>query len=150
MLGQTSLTTTCPVCAHSPVSSDLCKPNKALRTTLKAFLRTEEKKREKDRQAATLPSPTIPTTLEINTTPVDTAPHKKGAVSPHIEKIEPPRTPTAVDGNSDQPAVADAPRANDDGKSTADALAPFRAEAVTMVWALVTCTLEIVMLTFHG
>lgn len=43
----------CPVCAHTPLSSDLCKPNKALRTTLKAFLRTEEKKREKDRQSAT-------------------------------------------------------------------------------------------------
>jgi hypothetical protein len=41
------------VCAHTPISSDLCKPNKALRTTLKAFLRTEEKKREKERQSAT-------------------------------------------------------------------------------------------------
>ncbi|KAL3471963.1 hypothetical protein BJX99DRAFT_236488 [Aspergillus californicus] len=49
---QTSLPDTCPVCAHTPISSDLCKPNKALRTTLKAFLRTEEKKREKERQAA--------------------------------------------------------------------------------------------------
>jgi cell wall-associated NlpC family hydrolase len=48
--GQASLPDTCPVCAHTPISSDLCKPNKALRTTLKAFLRTEEKKREKERQ----------------------------------------------------------------------------------------------------
>lgn len=48
-----TLPDTCPVCAHTPLSSDLCKPNKALRTTLKAFLRTEEKKREKDRQSAT-------------------------------------------------------------------------------------------------
>ncbi|KAL4749205.1 hypothetical protein BDW72DRAFT_178831 [Aspergillus terricola var. indicus] len=47
---QASLPDTCPVCAHTPISSDLCKPNKALRTTLKAFLRTEEKKREKERQ----------------------------------------------------------------------------------------------------
>jgi hypothetical protein len=54
--GQTSLPDTCPVCAHTPISPDLCKPNKALRTTLKAFLRTEEKKREKERQAA-LPAP---------------------------------------------------------------------------------------------
>lgn len=52
-VGQASLPDTCPVCAHTPLSSDLCKPNKALRTTLKAFLRTEEKKREKDRQSAT-------------------------------------------------------------------------------------------------
>lgn len=52
-LGQISLPETCPVCAHTPISSELCKPNKALRTTLKAFLRTEEKKREKERQSAT-------------------------------------------------------------------------------------------------
>lgn len=51
--GQASLPETCPVCAHTPISSDLCKPNKALRTTLKAFLRTEEKKREKERQSTT-------------------------------------------------------------------------------------------------
>ncbi|OQD82880.1 hypothetical protein PENANT_c019G04396 [Penicillium antarcticum] len=57
---QTSLPDTCPVCAHTPVSPDLCKPNKALRTTLKAFLRTEEKKREKDRQAAITSSPATP------------------------------------------------------------------------------------------
>ncbi|KAH8690256.1 hypothetical protein BGW36DRAFT_420625 [Talaromyces proteolyticus] len=50
---QTSLPESCPVCDHNPISPDLCKPNKALRTTLKAFLRTEEKKREKDRPSAT-------------------------------------------------------------------------------------------------
>ncbi|OJD28108.1 hypothetical protein ACJ73_00505 [Blastomyces percursus] len=49
---QASLPESCPVCAHTPLSADLCKPNKALRTTLKAFLRTEEKKREKDRPLA--------------------------------------------------------------------------------------------------
>lgn len=64
--GQTSLPETCPVCAHTPISSDLCKPNKALRTTLKAFLRTEEKKREKEREQAT------PTTT-VGSTPADTA-----------------------------------------------------------------------------
>ncbi|KAJ5223985.1 hypothetical protein N7468_008527 [Penicillium chermesinum] len=55
---QNSLSDTCPVCAHSPVSPDLCRPNKALRITLKAYLRTEEKKREKERQAAAPPTPT--------------------------------------------------------------------------------------------
>ncbi|RMJ25306.1 hypothetical protein PHISP_03838 [Aspergillus sp. HF37] len=61
---QTSLPDTCPVCAHTPISADLCKPNKALRTTLKAFLRTEEKKREKERQQATPSTP-------VDTTPAD-------------------------------------------------------------------------------
>ena len=34
------------VCEHSPVFAKDCKPNKSLRTTVKVFLRTEEKKRE--------------------------------------------------------------------------------------------------------
>ncbi|KAJ6008261.1 hypothetical protein N7540_012237 [Penicillium herquei] len=68
---QTSLPDTCPVCAHTPVSPDLCKPNKALRTTLKAYLRTEEKKREKERQAAAPPTPTVPTPVESVNTPTD-------------------------------------------------------------------------------
>lgn len=66
----------CPVCAHTPISPDLCKPNKALRTTLKAFLRTEEKKREKERSSATpatpaadLPVDTTPSQAEAQTAP---------------------------------------------------------------------------------
>ncbi|KAL4920113.1 hypothetical protein BDW62DRAFT_22749 [Aspergillus aurantiobrunneus] len=77
---QTSLPDTCPVCAHTPISSDLCKPNKALRTTLKAFLRTEEKKREKERQAA-LPA-----------TPDDVAHPEETSV-----KQDPQQVPNAVE-----------------------------------------------------
>lgn len=72
-IGQASLPNTCPVCAHSPVSADLCKPNKALRTTLKAFLRTEEKKREKERQSA------APATSEIDTSVENEATHAEPA-----------------------------------------------------------------------
>ncbi|KAI9810706.1 MAG: hypothetical protein M1832_001215 [Thelocarpon impressellum] len=43
---QSSLPAACPVCEHTPLSAEDCKPNKALRTTTKVFLRTEEKKRE--------------------------------------------------------------------------------------------------------
>lgn len=67
--GQVTLPDNCPVCAHTPLSSDLCKPNKALRTTLKAFLRTEEKKREKDRQSAT-PATAATATATAEDTPV--------------------------------------------------------------------------------
>ena len=35
------------MCEHSPLSADDCKPNKALRLTVKAFLKSEEKKRDK-------------------------------------------------------------------------------------------------------
>lgn len=44
--GHSTLPSSCPVCEHSPVSAADCKPNKSLRTTIKVFLRTEEKKRE--------------------------------------------------------------------------------------------------------
>ncbi|KAG0647642.1 hypothetical protein D0Z07_6880 [Hyphodiscus hymeniophilus] len=44
--GQSTLPSTCPVCEHSPVASEDCKPHKSLRTTIRVFLRTEEKKRE--------------------------------------------------------------------------------------------------------
>ncbi|KUJ19071.1 uncharacterized protein LY89DRAFT_716682 [Mollisia scopiformis] len=40
------LSSTCAVCEHTPISAEDCKPNKSLRTTIKVFLRTEEKKRE--------------------------------------------------------------------------------------------------------
>jgi hypothetical protein len=45
-LGQSTLPSSCPVCEHTPVAAADCKPNKSLRTTIKVFLRTEEKKRE--------------------------------------------------------------------------------------------------------
>ncbi|KAK4138267.1 hypothetical protein BT67DRAFT_370275 [Trichocladium antarcticum] len=44
-----TLPASCPVCEHSPLSGGDCKPHKALRTTIKVFLRTEEKKRESNR-----------------------------------------------------------------------------------------------------
>lgn len=46
MSGQSKLPAECPVCEHSPLSAEDCKPNKSLRTTIKVFLRTAEKKRE--------------------------------------------------------------------------------------------------------
>lgn len=47
--GQSTLPESCLVCEHSPLSADDCKPNKALRLTVKAFLKSEEKKRDKSR-----------------------------------------------------------------------------------------------------
>lgn len=101
-LGQASLPDTCPVCAHTPLSSDLCKPNKALRTTLKAFLRTEEKKREKDRQSATPAAP-------AEAAPVDgtPAPSEQPAATPapHIPAAAAPEEQAPVE---EQPKVAPA------------------------------------------
>ncbi|PNY27058.1 Uncharacterized protein TCAP_03004 [Tolypocladium capitatum] len=47
--GQSSLPQSCPVCEHSPLAADDCNPNKSLRTTIRVFLRTAEKKREAGR-----------------------------------------------------------------------------------------------------
>lgn len=42
------LAETCPLCSHSPLPNDSCKPNKNLRQTIKSYLRSEEKKRQKE------------------------------------------------------------------------------------------------------
>ncbi|KAJ8613330.1 hypothetical protein MRB53_037017 [Persea americana] len=55
--GQASLPESCLVCAHSPLTPDDCKPNKALRLTVKAFLKNEEKKRDKDKEVAQIVAP---------------------------------------------------------------------------------------------
>ncbi|RCI08405.1 hypothetical protein L249_8777 [Ophiocordyceps polyrhachis-furcata BCC 54312] len=47
--GQSSLPLSCPVCEHSPLAAEDCNPNKSLRTTIRVFLRTAEKKREANR-----------------------------------------------------------------------------------------------------
>lgn len=101
--GQASLPDTCPVCAHTPLSADLCKPNKALRTTLKAFLRTEEKKREKERQSAT-------PAVANGTTPLEGTPTQPDAPAPPSvpeEKAPEEQTQPAsvTDGLSEQPLV---------------------------------------------
>lgn len=70
-IGQSTLPSSCPVCEHTPVAAEDCKPNKSLRTTIKVFLRTEEKKREALRSKEAKNSPP-PTPLEAVETPVET------------------------------------------------------------------------------
>lgn len=48
--GQSSLPQACPVCLHEPVKADDCRPNKALRTTIKVFLRKKGIEREAARK----------------------------------------------------------------------------------------------------
>jgi hypothetical protein len=126
--GQTSLSDTCPVCTHTPVSPDLCKPNKALRTTLKAFLRTEEKKREKDRQSAATPNDTP----AVTTAPAvlvsqngDPTPAGDAKVPPLAESTESKREVPEVDAPAVDFAVPhtaeSAPESN--FSNTADAVA---------------------------
>ncbi|KAJ5108152.1 hypothetical protein N7456_004827 [Penicillium angulare] len=103
---QTSLSDTCPVCAHTPVSPDLCKPNKALRTTLKAYLRTEEKKREKERQANAPPTPTIPTPVESEQV---TADNSNGQTLTESAPAEAPLALATQEPTSEHPAAESGP-----------------------------------------
>ena len=103
VLGQASLSDTCPVCTHTPVSPDLCKPNKALRTTLKAFLRTEEKKREKDRQSAAPPTPPNVTPADTNIPAQDAAPDQNGAELVTAVETTTPASPHPAEPTESKP-----------------------------------------------
>lgn len=65
--GQASLPVACPVCLHEPMVPDDCRPNKALRTTIKVFLKkkvmereTARKKEALDKASATPATPATP------------------------------------------------------------------------------------------
>jgi len=98
--GQTSLPEACPVCAHEPVKAELCKPNKALRTTIKVFLRTEEKKREtqKGKEQAELASQTPVAPVAVKEPVAD------GALNSEVEGI---KTGNAEVEHPDEPLKAE-------------------------------------------
>lgn len=130
--GQQSLPESCPVCDHHPISSDLCKPNKALRTTLKAFLRTEEKKREKDRPSTT---PTV-------ATPVDGAANQTGAQTTTVSAgqdsggPEPSAAAPSGDGKTEEPSVDATPvegPAENAGEVDGEPQAPHEVSAALIV-----------------
>ena len=62
--GQLSLPQACPICLHEPVKAEDCRPNKALRMTVRAFVKrlaTEREKVQKKQlaeKAVTSPKPT--------------------------------------------------------------------------------------------
>ena len=70
ILGQANrLETTCPICYHEPINAEDCRPNKALRQTIKIFLkkkaidRDNAKKQESIQRAATT-APSVPSTSD--------------------------------------------------------------------------------------
>ena len=48
------LDTTCPICYHEPISADDCRPNKALRQTIKVFLKKKIIERDNARKQEAL------------------------------------------------------------------------------------------------
>lgn len=67
LAGKLALRSTCPVCEHTPISQDDCKPNKSLRMTTRAFLKTAEKKR--DSSLAKESTPITPVDARPTSTP---------------------------------------------------------------------------------
>ena len=72
--GQASLPVACPVCLHEPMVPDDCRPNKALRTTIKVFLKkkvmereTARKKEALDKVSATPAPPATPLPDQVPT-----------------------------------------------------------------------------------
>ncbi|PNS16119.1 hypothetical protein CAC42_4520 [Sphaceloma murrayae] len=69
---QASLPDTCPVCMHSPLDPASCTPNKSLRLTVKAYLKSEEKKRAKE-SAPVKTAEVVPVGTPVLATPVEHA-----------------------------------------------------------------------------
>lgn len=95
--GQANLPSSCPVCEHSPLSAEDCSPNKSLRTTIRVFLRTEEKKREASR----------PKVIEDIASETQTVAAKATA-------------PSAGQSAAEQSAKSSAPAAGDGGIGSSD------------------------------
>lgn len=99
--GQSTLPSSCPVCEHTPVAAADCKPNKSLRTTIKVFLRTEEKKREALRLKEEKNSPPVvePSSL-VETPAAVSAPAEEPVAQPSndaeaTEELKTEETPAA-------------------------------------------------------
>lgn len=52
--GQAGLAEACPICLHEPVNAEDCRPNKAMRTTIKVFLKKKVMERETARKKEAL------------------------------------------------------------------------------------------------
>lgn len=115
LTGKTTLPSTCPVCEHTPVSVDDCKPNNKLRMTTRAFLKTAEKKRDSSQAKEATPATPI--------TPLDAKPSATPALPPAEEvAIEPAAAAVEGDGqDAEAPGAADqetVPDATEEGKGS--------------------------------
>ncbi|KAI5926383.1 hypothetical protein F4810DRAFT_707467 [Camillea tinctor] len=95
---QSTLPSSCPVCEHSPVSGDDCTVYKSLRTTIRVFLKTEEKKREASRPRTNGSTPS---------TPVQTATPTAQSQAPADPPPPSSEEPTASAPNDAGPLPAD-------------------------------------------
>lgn len=99
---------------HAPLSADDCTPNKALRLTVKAFLKNEEKKRDKLKTEAVPPviaAPTPPPQAEIaefaQPDELDVKTHTADDIVQSIEEddLEPAGRPQTVGDSADSSTI---------------------------------------------
>lgn len=92
--------TVCPVCEHSPLNKDDCKAYNSLRTTVRVFLKSAEKKHKISLEKSEK-SDNAPLNISTNaplTTPTETTP------STPFQTIAPFQpSPTAKDGDCVEP-----------------------------------------------
>ena len=110
-LGQASLPVACPVCLHEPIVPDDCRPNKALRTTIKVFLKKKVMERETARKKEA-----VEKALVTPATPATPLPDQTTASQLSDTPVPPPVS--AVPDNSDAKQgsrdVSQPPSAQDD------------------------------------
>lgn len=112
--GQASLPVACPVCLHEPIVPDDCRPNKALRTTVKVFLKKKGMERETARKKEAVEKAVA--------TPATPLPEQTPVSQPSGTPAVPP-TSTVVDGSDAKQGsrgVSQAPQAQEDPSSKAE------------------------------
>lgn len=114
--GQSSIAEACPVCAHSPISPDDCKPNRNLRNTVKAFIKSEEKKRAKEKENTAATTPAVP----VAVTPAVESP--VNAPKQLVENVEvDEHTEPAGIANEEVDTTVNETSANENTETTAEA-----------------------------
>jgi len=106
-LGQASLPSSCPVCEHTPVSAADCIVYKSLRTTIRVFIKTEEKKREAAKPKANGSAPTTP----VQATPTHTPAQDQAVANPPAGEASISEEPVPAEplANDTKGAVAGSP-----------------------------------------
>lgn len=102
--GHATLPSSCPVCEHSPLSADDCKIHKSLRTTVRVFLRSEEKKKDNLKLKEAKEQAEAKEVTEATPVAEATQEHVEGQDE---TEAQPPVEATQGEEQGDQPAVGD-------------------------------------------
>ncbi|KAI0145951.1 hypothetical protein F4776DRAFT_674631 [Hypoxylon sp. NC0597] len=108
---QSTLPSVCPVCEHSPVSASDCTVYKSLRTTIRVFVKTEEKKREGARPKTNGSTPATPAqdapTPNQTRTPTEQPPvEATSTVQASMESQKADSVPPSAAVESEEPSAA--------------------------------------------